>query len=270
MLERLLSKYKSFSLEALTPVTSISASKDSSLPYLVHTSRGSIRAQHVVHCTNGYASHLLPALRDKLVPVRGQMTALTPSESFPRLGSDTSWSLCWDNGGFDYMTQAEDSEGHVFLGGGLTQGAEAGVVDLDRIDDTDLNEPALKHLCSVLPRCFKGGENTTLNKAWTGIMGFTADGYPLVGKMPEELSTKKLVESTTGHEWIAAGFSGYGMVNCWQSGRAVADMISKQSEVTSSYNFPDQLFECSKKRLESMNTDDLWSTVRPQSTRSRL
>jgi glycine/D-amino acid oxidase-like deaminating enzyme len=168
------------------------------------------------------------------------------------------------------MTQAGDAEGLVFLGGGLVQGANVGLVDLGSVDDSDLNKPALKHLCSVLPDRFKAGEGATLKQAWTGIMGFTADGFPLVGKIPQELSNGKLVEGATGHEWIAAGFSGYGMVNCWQSGRTVARMITEQSTGAIDDTFPSELFECSAKRLKDMNTEDLWAAFGPPSTRSRL
>ena len=167
------------------------------------------------------------------------------------------------------MTQAGDAEGVVFLGGGLVQGAEAGVVDLDSVDDTSLNKPALKHLCSVLPNRFKAGEGARLKQAWTGIMGFTADGLPLVGRIPQELSNTKVPEGASGQEWIAAGFSGYGMVNCWQSGRAVADMFSGHPTGTIDNNFPIELFECSQKRLKKMNVEDLWSVFAPP-TRSRL
>jgi glycine/D-amino acid oxidase-like deaminating enzyme len=168
------------------------------------------------------------------------------------------------------MTQAGDAEGLVFLGGGLVQGANVGIVDLGSVDDSDLNKPALKHLCSVLPDRFKAGEGATLKQAWTGIMGFTADGFPLVGRIPQELSNRKVVEGANGHEWIAAGFSGYGMVNCWQSGRAVADMISGQPTEANNDSFPSELFECSRKRLQSMSAEDLWSAFEPPSTKSRL
>jgi glycine/D-amino acid oxidase-like deaminating enzyme len=168
------------------------------------------------------------------------------------------------------MTQAGDAEGLVFLGGGLVQGANAGVVDLDSSDDSDLNKPALAHLCSVLPDRFKAGDGATLKQAWTGIMGFTADGFPLVGRIPQALSNRTAVKDASGHEWIAAGFSGYGMVNCWQSGRVIADMISGPSTGTMDDSFPSDLFKCTKKRLESMTTEDLWSAFGPPSTRSRL
>lgn len=257
VLQRLLSKHRSFSLEALTPVLSISASTDSRHPYVVHTPRGTIRAQHVVHCTNGYASHLLPSLRDKIVPVRGQMTAFVPSDEFPRRGDIRSWSLCWPNGGFDYMTQANDAEGLVFLGGGVEQGSSAGSVDYDLIDDGSLNTPALQHLCSVLPKHFEAGDGAKLQKAWTGIMGFTPDGFPLVGRIPPELSPTKVVEGAVGQEWIAAGFNGYGMVHCWQSGRAIADMVTGKPKDTIDAYFPSEQFACSRERLERMDSEAL-------------
>ena len=68
------------------------------------------------------------------------------------------------------MTQADDAEGLVFLGGGLGQAADAGVFDFGSVDDTSLSQPALKHLCSVLPGYFRAGEDTTLKQAWTGVM----------------------------------------------------------------------------------------------------
>ncbi|OQO07968.1 hypothetical protein B0A48_06761 [Cryoendolithus antarcticus] len=256
-LERLLSKHKSFSLEAQTPVLSISANDVPSHPYLVRTPRGTIRTQHVVHCTNGHASHLLPALASKIIPVRGQMSVQTPSSELPRLGHSYSWSLCWPGGGFDYMTQAGDAEGLVFLGGGAQQAKEVGVVELGVTDDSALNKPGLAHLCSILPNHFEAAEGTTLKQAWTGVMGFTPDAFPLVGKVPQELTPTKLSIGAAGNEWIAAGFSGYGMVHCWQSGRALADMISGQPQDTIDEYFPTEQFALSRKRLEGMNLETL-------------
>ncbi|KAK6430007.1 hypothetical protein LTR95_013844 [Oleoguttula sp. CCFEE 5521] len=259
LLDRLLSKHPSFSLEALTPVESVSTTDDESRPYLVHTSRGAIRTQHVVHCTNGHASKLLPALRSKIIPVRGQMSALTPSTNFPRLGHSTSWSLCWAGGGFDYMTQAGDAEGVVFLGGGAQQAKEVGVVELGVTDDSALNKPGLAHLCSVLPKHFDAGEGTTLKQAWTGVMGFTPDAFPLVGRVPQALSSTMPFSGTAGNEWIAAGFSGYGMVHCWQSGRALADMVSGQPQETIDEYFPTEQFALSHERLGGMDLEVLRS-----------
>lgn len=157
------------------------------------------------------------------------------------------------------MTQAGDAEGVVFLGGGVEQAKNAGVVELGVTDDSSLNEAALTHLCSVLPKRFEAGAGTTLKQAWTGVMGFTPDAFPLVGKVPQELSPTKVAEESAGNEWIAAGFSGYGMVHCWQSGRALADMVSKQPQESIDEYFPTEQFKCSRERLENMDMEQLRS-----------
>lgn len=57
---------------------------------------------------------------------------------------------------------------------------------------------------------------------WTGIMGFSRDDLPWVGPVPKHPDL-----------FMAAGFTGHGMPNCWLSGRAVARMAMGVNEVTS-------------------------------------
>ena len=92
-------------------------------------------------------------------------------------------------------------------------------------DDSVVNEISKENISSVLPRFFaKGwtdGEEPEIRKVWSGIMGFTADHLPLVGKLPISVTGR----GEEGGEWIAAGFNGYGMPQCWSSGEAIAKMI---------------------------------------------
>ncbi|PBK79845.1 hypothetical protein ARMGADRAFT_101118 [Armillaria gallica] len=46
-----------------------------SIHNIVHTSRGDISAKHIVHATNGWTSHLLAPVQEKIVPVCVHMTA---------------------------------------------------------------------------------------------------------------------------------------------------------------------------------------------------
>ncbi|RSL49187.1 hypothetical protein CEP54_012550 [Fusarium duplospermum] len=62
-----------------------------------------------------------------------------------------------------------------------------------------------------------------MKKVWSGIMGFTADGFPMIGN----LSRATTGRTGTG-EWIAAGFNGHGMDKCWLSGQAVARMALEE------------------------------------------
>ncbi len=65
---RLLKTYSSFQLYTHTPCLSI-------YDNIVHTPRGDIHAKHIVRTTNGLTSVLLAPMREKIVPVRGHMTA---------------------------------------------------------------------------------------------------------------------------------------------------------------------------------------------------
>lgn len=156
------------------------------------------------------------------------------------------------------MTQAAGESGEIFLGGGVEQASARGVPDFNVTNDAEINGPALDHLCTVIPRFFVGGVGTVLKQAWTGIMGFTPDGFPVVGRVPPELTGLRSVgKDAEGGQWIAAGFNGYGMVQCWQSGRAIADMIlGVPDEVVDEY-FPRELFECSTDRLQRMDFENL-------------
>ncbi|PBK79873.1 hypothetical protein ARMGADRAFT_1092740 [Armillaria gallica] len=60
--------YSSFQLYTHTPCLSI-------YDNTIHTPRGDIHTKHIVLTTNGWTSHLLAPMREKIVPVRGHMTA---------------------------------------------------------------------------------------------------------------------------------------------------------------------------------------------------
>lgn len=90
----------SLSLHTNTPVTGITPSDAIHRRWNLTTPRGSIACSYVLHATNAYASHLLPALRGPsgIVPTRGQVIALraaVPAEEITRTG----WG---GNEGFEY------------------------------------------------------------------------------------------------------------------------------------------------------------------------
>jgi glycine/D-amino acid oxidase-like deaminating enzyme len=235
-------------------VSSVDYSGKISHPYAARTPRGTVTSRHLIHCTNGYAAHLLPALRGKIVPVRGQMTVQKPHSSFIREGEKRSWSLLYANGAFDYMTQSPSPEGFIYLGGGLGQALKEGVNDLGCSDDSELNRPALEHLSKVVSQYFEGGQDTQVTHQWTGIMGYTPDLLPIVGRVPADISAT-VIESTEvkRSEWIAAGFCGHGMVYTWLSGKGIAQMLLGGDDAVGA-DFPWQQFACTKQRLDLFNT----------------
>jgi glycine/D-amino acid oxidase-like deaminating enzyme len=245
MLSKLLAEHPNMTLETSTPVTGISNSTTADFRYTITTPRGNISTNHIVHCTNAYAAHLLPSLQGKIFPVRGQMTVQSPPLTFARLGSERSWSLMHTRG-YDYMTQSPSSEGNIYLGGGLLQAVEAGSKEIGSTSDNECSEAALDHLKDQIAQRFDHGAGTTIKSAWSGIMGFTPDMLPVIGKVEDAVSGRS--SGDNGREWIAAGFCGHGMVYCWSSGDVLARLITGKHETMKDW-FPLQNFACTQERL---------------------
>jgi glycine/D-amino acid oxidase-like deaminating enzyme len=237
VLKNLLARYgERFTLETNTPVSSID-SRTGETPFTLHTSRGIVKAHHVVHCTNAHVGHLVPGLRGNIFPIRGQMSAQSPGTKFPHQGNERSWLFIYEKG-FDYLTQLPcngQSDGEMMFGGGFAQSEGGGIEDLGVTTDDALSLSADMHLSGALSAVF-GRENwgpvkgSAVKQMWTGNMGFSADGLPWVGMLSEKLTGRKrskLVERRSGREWAAVAYSGEGMVNAWLCGKALAMMVLK-------------------------------------------
>ncbi|KAM0513909.1 hypothetical protein ACHAPE_007264 [Trichoderma viride] len=231
----LINRYPNLIISTHTPVSSITSNNDATTPYTVHTSRGPLRAKHVLHATNGYTGHLNPALRGCLTGVIGHMTAQSPGSRFEPCHGGRSWSVIYGNG-FDYVTQRPDGEdgsaGDLMLGGGLFRSKDEGLDQIGVWDDGRMDAFPLMHLKGSMATVFepKWGVGGELKGAWTGIMGFTGDMLPFVGSLPLGLDvSKKMARGGFGEgasgQWLAAGFNGEGMVWAWLSGVAVAVMM---------------------------------------------
>ncbi|TFK36432.1 FAD dependent oxidoreductase [Crucibulum laeve] len=136
ILSRLLEEYSdSFQLFTHTPCTSVEATgKD--IPFIARTPRGSIKARHIVHATNGWSSHLLPGMRRKIVPARGDMTAQRPGYG---LGKSVDGGEDWTGqrsfvfyGGeaktrYDYLTQQPPPRSSEAMGAGVEKGKGQGL-----------------------------------------------------------------------------------------------------------------------------------------------
>ncbi|RAH84403.1 putative FAD dependent oxidoreductase [Aspergillus japonicus CBS 114.51] len=270
LLARLREQYpKDLRIETKTPVTAIrenAISTDSSaLRYSVITGRGTIRARHVIHCTNAHVGHLVPGLRGRIYPIQGTMTAQNPGRSFRPQGTEHSWLFNYEHG-FDYLTQLPSwgkTANKMMLGGGFGQHADRGILALGVASDNEGVPPyTLSHLKKTLKKTFdqedwgEWSADQDVDTAWTGNMGFSADGYPWIGKLPHSASGRvEAVERGGGHgaEWLSCAFSGEGMVQAWLCGKAVGMMVLAHDgrlagEVNLSW-VPDQMF-VTEERIE--------------------
>lgn len=213
-----------FNLQTKTPVMHLQKSGES---WIVHTARGQIAASHVLLATNAHTSYLLPKLSNVIVPVRGQVCALRPPKDSTLLTHIYAWVTDGSESD-DYLI--ERLSGELILGGErmTSSTAEVGISH-----DDEVNPVVGQHLRCALSRALdlspshtgKGGDSC-LDAAfeWTGIMGYSKDGYPWVGRVPSSLSGA--VEGSG--LWLSAGYTGHGMPVAARCGIAVAQRITGQ------------------------------------------
>jgi glycine/D-amino acid oxidase-like deaminating enzyme len=182
-----------------TPLLSLEE-KEGSL--LLTTSQGNLSAHMVVLAANGYLTRVHPFFTGKIEPVRGQMIATEPvSKTIPPLAMLTNF-------GYEYWQQTPS--GRFALGGMRWQAENADVGLLD-----DHPDPRLRIVLSdFLTKTFKDWGPFTVSHNWAGIMGFSQDGLPFLGKLPGR-----------NNILVAGGFTGHGMAFGFLSGRVLAEII---------------------------------------------
>ena len=122
-------------------------------------------------CTNAWSGQLFPWFQDKVTPMRGQIIVTEPVEAFLQ-PSYCSFVL-------DYFRQLVD--GRVLIGGFRNADVEKEVGYSDEI-----NPIIDEKLEGFLHEHFPVLRDKRIDYRWSGVMGFAADGYPLVGALDED------------------------------------------------------------------------------------
>ncbi|CAJ2505757.1 Uu.00g131510.m01.CDS01 [Anthostomella pinea] len=234
---------KGLNLQTNTPALSLNKVDDSGR-WQVETPRGTVTTKRVVAATNGYTAHLLKRFQGVIVPLRGHVTAQRPGQNMPKEGLPATYSFIYENG-YDYMIQRAKGpqfEGDIVIGGSLTAAPADGLEEYGTTDDTGFDEVIVQTLNTTLPEYFgeSWGEDHPdgrVRKTWTGIMGYSPDGFPFVGEMPGEEDL-----------WISCSFQGHGMVLCWMCARALVAMMEGHDNQELDSWFP-EAFRVSEKRL---------------------
>ncbi|KXH46742.1 FAD dependent oxidoreductase [Colletotrichum simmondsii] len=193
--------------------------------WIVETPKGQIKARRVILATNGYTAFLHPRFQEAIVPMRGQITAHRPGSNMPKAGLATTYSFIYE-AGYEYMIPkpaGTQFAGDIVIGGGLVRAPDQGLGEYGTTDDSRLNPVISAYLRETTPRYFgddwgdddpEGEGGGRVRAEWTGIMGFSPDGFPFVGEVPGEDGL-----------WVCASFQGHGMVFCWMCARALAVML---------------------------------------------
>ncbi|KAK0506551.1 FAD dependent oxidoreductase [Armillaria luteobubalina] len=186
------------------------------------SARGDIRAKHIVHATNGWTSHLLAPMREKIVPVRGHMTAQRAGT-----GLDDGWPGTRSH---PALRPSERNRMQSLCLAAASRWAPSPSLTPSDVPTTAKSSFVCLHTLAAYFGKWWGSESADedenhfekgrVKKAWSGVLGISADGLPWVGSLPSKVSGRP-----EGREWIAAGYSGEGMVHAWMSGKALTHMV---------------------------------------------
>jgi glycine/D-amino acid oxidase-like deaminating enzyme len=166
----------------------------------IKTDRGNFEAPIAVMATNGYSASLQKYFADKIYPTRGQIMVTEPVQKFME-------GPCYANFVLDYFRQLDD--GRVIIGGfrQLEKATEVGYSD----HTTDVIQNALYEF---LQKHIPALQGKKITHRWAGIMGFSADGQPLVGSLPDQPQV-----------YFVGGFTGHGLGLAFHSGKCLVDLL---------------------------------------------
>ena len=236
---------KGLDLQTSTPALNIRKAENRQRGWIVDTPRGPISAEKVVMATNGYTSYLYPPVHGIIVPLRGTVAAQRPGTALPKEGLKTSYSFIYGNG-YEYMIPrpiGSKFAGDIVIGGCSTKAPEEGLSEWGTTDDTSINPDISQFVRDSAAQYFglhwgQDHPEGRTRQQWTGIMGYSSQGFPLVGPVPQEENL-----------FIAASFQGSGMVLCFHTAQVLVSMMNNSDDERLSKWFP-QAFRMTEDRLK--------------------
>ncbi|KAI1391455.1 FAD dependent oxidoreductase [Hypoxylon trugodes] len=209
-------------LQTHTPVIEVSDTVDGEGYWTLATGRGDIRAKNVFFATNAYTSSLLPEYDAAIYAARGTVARILPSSSsslsvsrpVPPLGS-CALEMESPNSVDSYYGKRPD--GSLLVGGARSAYYHQNKEQWYRnYDDATLIGPTVPYFDNWAERTFEGweGRETKTERVWTGIMAYSADDSPHIGRVPSKPGL-----------YICAGFNGHGMPNVLLCAKGLAEMI---------------------------------------------
>lgn len=238
---------KSLNLQTETPALRLRVYDEDKVQWIVQTIRANVQAVGVLLATNGYIARLHPPPQGIIIPRRGHMTARRPRTSIPQADHPGTYSFIHENK-FDYMIirpRGSKFAGDFILGGGSTKAIHKGLYELGANDDTTIDPVIIDYRQDCSGKYFgltwgSDDRRGRLRKAWTGIMGRSADNFPFVSHLSEDDS------------YIPASLQDSGMVLCFSSAEPFVLMMKNRNEELGEW-FP-KSFNTSEERISKGST----------------
>ena len=174
---------------------------DDGSPNILHTDRGQIKAEYVVHATNGYHTSLNKLQAARVMPINNFLVATEPLEN-PSSILTKNIAVADNRFVLNYYRLSDDNR--LIFGGGESYGARF---------PRDLFSKVRKPLTELFPQL----SAVKLTHAWGGTLGITTTRLPMLALT----GTKQIV---------AAGYSGHGVALAGFAGLVIAETIAGTTE----------------------------------------
>jgi gamma-glutamylputrescine oxidase len=174
----------------------------------------------VVLAVNGYAPLLDFYFTDKVAPIRSLILATEPLEE------TVLKQPCYADYGYEYCRQLPDRR--LLLGGWRrprslpgpftpVEGEESGE-ETEEIREGDVGDVIKDKLVHFASRYCPEIETQNANH-WSGVMGFTSDGLPLIGRLPN-----------LPQVYFAVGFGGRGLAWAFPAAEQLVELMLHDTE----------------------------------------
>ena len=154
---------------------------------IVHTRKFIFKARYALLCTNAWSPMIDPYFVGKVIPTRAQCLVTEPLEHVPIPYCGYS--------DYGYMYYRSTFDGRFLLGGGRQHFKD----EEANTSEDRLNPNVHAYLDDYLAKYFPDVKAPVAHR-WSGIMGFSVDGLPLVGCLPDKPRVG-----------FAVGFTGHGL-----------------------------------------------------------
>ncbi len=167
---------------------------------VLKTDSGDFEATMVLLTLNGYSTELHPWFKDKIYPTRGQCLMMEPVPRFME-------GPCYANFYLDYFRQMPTGE--LLIGGFRQLEKETEVGYSDHITE-QIQNSLHQFVTTHLPQY----KDKKVSHRWSGVMGFSRDGQPMVGAIP-----------TDQQVFFAGGYTAHGIGLAFHTTKCLVDMI---------------------------------------------
>lgn len=169
------------------------------------TSEGDWFADEVVLAANAWTPQLLELPKGAIVPARGQILA---TEAVPPV------LPCPFDTNFDKEYGRQTAGGQIVCGGYRRLDQQEGL----GMEVEAVTPEVLSGIGNTLTTLFPSLSSVRVVRCWAGLMSFTADGLPLIGRHPD-----------FQHLTVVAGFNGNGFSWALAVGDIVAGMLAGET-----------------------------------------